>query len=115
MGDIFVLHTSVCLGDHPECVHRMYTGNDTIEYYSSWLTESLATAGEPNSDMPSDWPQVVNILGCVNVILVEIYSKSPIDLKSCFSNAHLGLQVQMQSTSWNQVIASLARLFFRLS
>ena len=103
------------MGDHPKCVHRMYTGNDIIEYYSPCLTESFAAAGGPNSDMPFDWPRVVDILGCVNAIVVHICSKSPIDLKFCFSNAHLGLQVQMQSTSWNRVIASLARLSFRPS
>ena len=74
---ILVLHITIFLGDHPKCVHYIYTGNDAIEYYSYWLTESLAAAGGPNSDT-FDWPRVVDILGCVNVIVVQICSKSPI-------------------------------------
>ena len=70
-----VLHTPLFLGDHPKCVHRIYTGNDAIEYHSSWLTESLAAAGGFNSDMPFDWPRVVDILGCVNAVVVYICSK----------------------------------------
>ena len=38
----------------------------------------MAAAGGPNSDMPFDWPRVVDILGCVNVVVVQICSKSPI-------------------------------------
>ena len=94
-----VLHTSIFLGDHPKCVHRVHTGDDAIEYHSSRLTESLAAIGGYNSDMPFDWPRVVGILGCVNIIVVQICSKSPIDLQSCFPNAHLRLQVRMQSIS----------------
>jgi len=94
-----VLHTSIFLGDHSKCVHRMYTGNDATEYHSSWLTKSLAAVGGSNSDVPSDWLRVVDILGCVNIIVVQICSKSLIELKSCFSNAHLELQVRMRSIS----------------
>ena len=56
-------------------MHRIYTGNDAIEYHPSWLTESLAAAGGFNSDMPFDWPRVVDILGCVNAVVVYICSK----------------------------------------
>ena len=69
-----MVHTSIFLGDHPKCVHRMYTGNDAIEYHLSRLTEPLAAVGGSNSDVPFDWPRVVDILGCVNIIVVQIRS-----------------------------------------